>query len=288
MPVYHCHYGDCANLAFEECGGSSEVFTATDSRGRTWLCAETDLAKIPGDGLPEGVLDSIEAQMALHRRGHSEVGSTVMHIDAPDRVAARWKLVRATYPTADESKLRLALANVHPAAENFSCGPCVPYTLSLGGAFGFLTFHGCNEREAWHHAAERLCGPAFAGEQNAMATLTFDPVSIPLYRDGDGVIRVIGTRIVLDTVLALHLAGESPEAIAEGYPRVPLADVYAMIGFYHRNKVELDEYLSARKGEADRLRLEIEARQGSSSNEFSSEVKERWARRGQAHAAFDR
>ena len=118
-----------------------------------------------------------------------------------------------------------------------------------------------------------------------MPTLTFTPSDVPLSRDADGAIRVGDTRIVLDALLALHLVGETPEAIAVGYPRVPLADVYAVLAFYHRNKSSVDDYLKAREAEAERLRFEIEGTQSPTPAEFWSETRKRWAQRGEVHAA---
>ncbi len=56
-----------------------------------------------------------------------------------------------------------------------------------------------------------------------------DPV--PLKRDEDGAIRVGGTRMTLDLILAEHQAGASPEQIAGDYDVLALGDVYATITY---------------------------------------------------------
>ncbi len=85
-----------------------------------------------------------------------------------------------------------------------------------------------------------------------------DPV--PLHIDQDGVVRVSGTRVTLDTVLGTFLMGVTPEEIAARYPTVALADVYAVIGYYLRHQAEVDQYLQQREQAAERVRRENEAR----------------------------
>jgi uncharacterized protein (DUF433 family) len=82
----------------------------------------------------------------------------------------------------------------------------------------------------------------------------------PLREEPDGTVRVGGTRVLLDTVVAAFREGASPEQIAEQYPDLALADVYAAIGYCLRNRVAVDAYIAGRRQEADRLRTEIEGR----------------------------
>ena len=65
----------------------------------------------------------------------------------------------------------------------------------------------------------------------------------PLEMDADGVIRVGGTRVTLETVVTAYQQGATAEAIAQQYDALALADVYAVIGFYLRRKPEVDEYV---------------------------------------------
>ncbi len=81
---------------------------------------------------------------------------------------------------------------------------------------------------------------------------------VPLHELPDGTLRVVGTRVPLDTVLAFHLAGDTPEAIHDGFPTVSLADVYACLAYYHRNREEVDAYLARRAIQAVELRRQIE------------------------------
>jgi uncharacterized protein (DUF433 family) len=82
---------------------------------------------------------------------------------------------------------------------------------------------------------------------------------IPLSTDADGVIRVAGTRVTLDTVIETFMTGATPEEIAQDFPVLRLDDVYAVITYYLRHREEVDTYLRERRARAGALRREIEA-----------------------------
>lgn len=82
---------------------------------------------------------------------------------------------------------------------------------------------------------------------------------IPLATDANGVIRVAGTRVTLDTVIDTFMTGASPEEIAEDFPVLRLDDVYAVLTYYLRHRVEVDTYLRERRARAEGIRREIEA-----------------------------
>ena len=52
---------------------------------------------------------------------------------------------------------------------------------------------------------------------------------IPLEFTADGVIRVGGTRVPLETVVQVFDSGATPEEIAQDFPVLRLGDVYAVI-----------------------------------------------------------
>ncbi|SPF55844.1 conserved hypothetical protein [Candidatus Sulfopaludibacter sp. SbA4] len=56
--------------------------------------------------------------------------------------------------------------------------------------------------------------------------------TIPMNLGADGVIRVGGTRVTLDTLVAAFREGETPEEIAQQYPSVALGDIYAVIATF--------------------------------------------------------
>jgi uncharacterized protein (DUF433 family) len=90
--------------------------------------------------------------------------------------------------------------------------------------------------------------------------LTLEPETVPLTRTPEGVIRVGGTRVPLDTVVYAFRNGASAEAIVDRFPSLKLADVYGAITYYLRHTTEVDAYIAAREREADDLRREVEAR----------------------------
>ena len=88
--------------------------------------------------------------------------------------------------------------------------------------------------------------------------LTAEPP--PLVADSAGVVRVAGTRVTLDTVVAAFHDGATAEEIAEQYPSLQLSDIYAVIGYYLRRQADVDDYLAARECRANEVRQENETR----------------------------
>lgn len=83
---------------------------------------------------------------------------------------------------------------------------------------------------------------------------------IPVHTDADGVVRVGGTRVTLDTLVAAFDAGATAEEIAQQYPSIALADIYSVIAYYLRHQFEIRLYLTQRQGAAAQLRDENERR----------------------------
>ncbi|MGE0816370.1 MAG: DUF433 domain-containing protein [Vicinamibacterales bacterium] len=83
---------------------------------------------------------------------------------------------------------------------------------------------------------------------------------VPIHTDADGVVRVAGTRVTLDTIVGAFDTGATAEEIAQQYSSVPLADVYAVITYYLRHKAEVCAYLREREKQADEVRAEVERR----------------------------
>lgn len=65
----------------------------------------------------------------------------------------------------------------------------------------------------------------------------------PLSLDPDGVVRVAGTRVTLDSLVTAFQEGFGAEEIAQQYPSLALADVYRVIGYYLSHRGTLDAYL---------------------------------------------
>ena len=83
--------------------------------------------------------------------------------------------------------------------------------------------------------------------------------AVPMQSDRDGVIRVGGSRVRLETIIYAFNEGCTPEDIVSQYDILKLADVYAVIAYYLNNRSELDDYISTRSKTARDLRQEIEA-----------------------------
>lgn len=84
--------------------------------------------------------------------------------------------------------------------------------------------------------------------------------TIPIYTDAEGRMRLSGTRVLLDLVVYAYHQGETPEHIVQMYPTLTLDKVYLALGYYLRHRETVDAYLKEMDEEAERFRLEWEAR----------------------------
>lgn len=82
---------------------------------------------------------------------------------------------------------------------------------------------------------------------------------LPLRIDEGGAVRVGTSRVSLDLVVEQYENGCTPEEMIRAYDTLELADVYAVISYYLRNRDEVAAYLHRRAEEADALRAKIEA-----------------------------
>ena len=90
--------------------------------------------------------------------------------------------------------------------------------------------------------------------------LTIQPEAVPLRVYEHGVCRVSGTRVTLETLVHAFQQGATAEEIAQQYPSVPLADVYATIAYYLKHREEVDSYLQNVEEEEARALQEIRSR----------------------------
>ena len=90
-------------------------------------------------------------------------------------------------------------------------------------------------------------------------SLTIAVEQVPLAADADGVIRVAGTRLPLDTIILAFHQGATAEEIAQRFPVVDLPDVYAVISYYLHHRAEVEAYLEARQQKASEIRKRNEA-----------------------------
>jgi uncharacterized protein (DUF433 family) len=92
-----------------------------------------------------------------------------------------------------------------------------------------------------------------------MKALNFSP-KIPFAQDPDGTIRLRGSRVTLDTLLAALKRGDTPEQIHEGFPSLSLSQICAAISWYLNNQIEADTYHNERVAEAEAIRQRVESR----------------------------
>ena len=85
---------------------------------------------------------------------------------------------------------------------------------------------------------------------------------VPLETDVHGVARVGGTRVTLNSVVVAFGLGATAKEIAQQYPSLDLADVYAVIGYYLHHREDVEAYLEQRRQIAADVRQENEARFG--------------------------
>ncbi|MGH7827828.1 MAG: DUF433 domain-containing protein [Candidatus Binatia bacterium] len=90
---------------------------------------------------------------------------------------------------------------------------------------------------------------------------TYD-LSDLLVRTGEGVWRIAGTRVSLDSVVYSFKEGATPEEICQDYPALSLAQVYGAIAYYLNNQQQIDTYLKEEKQASENLRQQLQIRHG--------------------------
>lgn len=70
----------------------------------------------------------------------------------------------------------------------------------------------------------------------------------------EGVYRLAGTRVSLDSVVQAFWRGQTAESIAQSFPALTLEQVYGALTFYLANKSEVDAYLEQAETEFEAMR----------------------------------
>jgi uncharacterized protein (DUF433 family) len=79
-----------------------------------------------------------------------------------------------------------------------------------------------------------------------------------------GRLRIDGTRITVNQIATLYKQGYNAEEIADQYPHLTMAQVYAALTYYHANQAEIEADLVA---EGDLTRGEARPQPGSGEDE---------------------
>ena len=84
--------------------------------------------------------------------------------------------------------------------------------------------------------------------------------TVPITIDDNGMIRITGTRVTLQTIVYAFRQGDTPEQIVESYPVLRMADVYTVIAYYLNRRDEVDAYVRKQEKLGDSIRQENELR----------------------------
>jgi uncharacterized protein (DUF433 family) len=90
--------------------------------------------------------------------------------------------------------------------------------------------------------------------------LAFDSRPPPLSQDENGVLRVGGTRVSLESVVLAFDRGASAEEIVDSFSTLDLASVYATLAYVLTHRRFVDEYLAHRQAQVEAEREEAERR----------------------------
>jgi uncharacterized protein (DUF433 family) len=91
-------------------------------------------------------------------------------------------------------------------------------------------------------------------------SFTIENLSVPLVVDPQGVVRVGGTRVTLDTLVGAFQRGSTAEEIVQDFSSLRLDDVYVAIAFYLRNRPAVDAYMQEQRQKGDEIQRQIETR----------------------------
>lgn len=75
-------------------------------------------------------------------------------------------------------------------------------------------------------------------------------------RSEEGVYRMRGTRVSLDSVVYRFLQGETPETIAQAFPVLSLEQVYGAVAYYLANREAVNAYLEQGRSDFEAQRRE--------------------------------
>lgn len=75
----------------------------------------------------------------------------------------------------------------------------------------------------------------------------------------EGLWRVAGTRVSIDSIIHAFWRGSTPEQIVQDYDALSLAQVYGVVHYYLTHRRAVDSYLKAQDRHDKRLRRELGA-----------------------------
>ncbi|HVF50928.1 MAG TPA: DUF433 domain-containing protein [Pyrinomonadaceae bacterium] len=83
--------------------------------------------------------------------------------------------------------------------------------------------------------------------------------TLPLRLTEDGTIRVADSRVSLDSIVEHYKLGASAEQIAQKFPALDLADIYAAITYYLNHEETIEHYLLEQEAKGNEVQKRIES-----------------------------
>jgi uncharacterized protein (DUF433 family) len=100
--------------------------------------------------------------------------------------------------------------------------------------------------------------------------------TVPLTRSQDGVWRVTGSRVTLDSIVRQFKSGATTEQIQEDFPSLTLSDIYSVIAYFLQHHRAVDDYLREQAAAAEEARREVESH--IETNDLRDRLRQRRAR----------
>jgi uncharacterized protein (DUF433 family) len=79
------------------------------------------------------------------------------------------------------------------------------------------------------------------------------PESPYLSQEEEDALRIRGTRVGIEPIVASFQEGESPEQIAQSFPTATLAQIYGAIAYYLENKQLIDDWMAETQRELEQM-----------------------------------
>jgi len=83
--------------------------------------------------------------------------------------------------------------------------------------------------------------------------------TVPLTRGQDGVWRVTGSRVTLDSIVRQFKSGATTEQIQEDFPSLTLSDIYSVIAYFLQHPGAVEDYLVEQAQAAGEVQREVES-----------------------------
>lgn len=97
-----------------------------------------------------------------------------------------------------------------------------------------------------------------------------------LTKTDDGTIRIGKTRVSLESVVHQFSLGATAEEIAQKFPALKLAEVYAVIAYFLNNHEQVAKYVLDQEAESDVIQAGIDAKYQSQTTELRRRILARW------------